>query len=84
MCFIILNFLYNYLGVILGMNIDVYNYLVNKLLSSNAFYHVNGTPEKRLLRIQEYAWYLYNNMGTEEFEILLQRVEINKRKNKKN
>lgn len=76
--------MYNYLGVILDMNIDVYNYLVDKLLGSNAFYHVNGTPEKRLARIQEYAWYLYNNMGTEEFESSLKQVEINKRKNKKN
>ena len=63
MCFIILNFLYNYLGVILGMNIDVYNYLVSKF-GSNAFI-MSMVPEKRLARLQEYAWFI-NNMGTED------------------
>ena len=75
--------MYNYLGVIVGMNIHIYDYLVRHLLKSNAFYHVNGTPEKRLMRIKEYAWLQYHDMTDADFERILRMIEI-ERKNKKN
>ena len=81
MCFILLNFLLNYLGVIIIMNMEIYDYIVRDLLKSNAFYWVNGTPEKRLMRIKEYAWHQYNNMSNTQFEILLRKIEINKKIN---
>lgn len=63
------------------MNMEIYDYIVRDLLSSNAFYWVNGTPEKRLMRIKEYAWHQYNNMSDTQFEILLRKIEINKKIN---
>ena len=64
------------------MNQDILNYIVNDLLKSNAFHWVNGTPEKRLMRIKEYALHRYNNMPIEQWENILKQIEINKRKNK--
>ncbi len=72
----------NYRGVIIYMNQDVLNYIVNDLLNSNAFHWVNGTPEKRLMRIKEFALHHYNNMPIEQWENILKQIEINKRKNK--
>ena len=72
------------MGVIIYMNMDVYNYIVKDLLSSNTFYCVNGTPEKRLIRIKQYAWIQYSNMSNEKWENILKQVEINKRKNNNN
>lgn len=69
------------MGVIIIMNMEIYDYIVRDLLSSNAFYWVNGTPEKRLMRIKEYAWHQYNNMSDTQFEILLRKIEINKKIN---
>lgn len=64
------------------MNKDVHNYIVRELLSSNTFYWVNGSPEKRLMRIKEYAWHLVTNMPVEQFERYLKKIEIeNKNKN---
>lgn len=63
------------------MNMEIYDYIVRDLLKSNAFYWVNGTPEKRLMRIKEYAWHQYNNMSDTQFEILLRKIEINKKIN---
>ncbi|NDG52848.1 MAG: hypothetical protein EBY39_07480 [Flavobacteriia bacterium] len=64
------------------MNKEVYEYIVKQLLNSNAFFTVNGTPEKRRIRIKEYAWHKYLNMDVFEFEQILKQIEINK-KNKK-
>ena len=72
------------MGVIIYMNMDVYDYIVKDLLSSNTFYWVNGTPEKRLVRIKQYAWIQYHNMSNQQWENILRQVEINKRKNNNN
>ena len=60
------------------MNMEIYDYIVKDLLSSNAFYWVNGTPAKRLMRIKEYAWHKYHNMDDADFERLYKKIEINK------
>ena len=66
------------------MNMEIYDYIVRDLLRSNAFYWVNGTPQKRLMRIKEYAWNQYHNMSDDKFEIINKKIEINKRKNNNN
>lgn len=66
------------------MNMEIYDYIVRELLKSNSFYWVNGTPEKRLMRIKEYAWHQYHNMSDAQFELLSKKIEINKRINKYN
>ena len=75
-------YLYEYIR--LYMNMDIYDYIVRELLRSNTFYYVNGTPQKRLMRIKEYAWHQYNNMSDDQFEIINKKIEINKRKNNNN
>lgn len=71
-----------YSVIYIGMNKEVHNYIVRDLLKSNAFYWVNGTPEKRLMRIKEYAWHQVTNMPVEQFERYLKKIEIeNKNKN---
>jgi len=62
------------------MNMEIYDYIVKDLLTSSAFYWVNGTPAKRLMRIKEYAWHKYHNMDDADFERLYKKIEINKKK----
>jgi hypothetical protein len=64
------------------MNREIYNYIIKDLENSNTFYWVNGTPEKRLMRIREYAWHLLTNMSDERYkhyELLIETIKKNKK-----
>lgn len=48
------------------INSKIYNYIVSSMQSSMCMYWVNGSPEKRNMRIDEYAKHKVNSMSTLE------------------
>lgn len=48
--------------------------LIQSMDKSLLFYFVNGTPEKRLFRIREFASHIYSKMTTVEKETLYEKL----------
>jgi len=62
------------------MNMQIYDYVVRDLIKANAFYSVNGTPNKRLMRIKEYAYYICKRMSCEQENDILKKIKQQKEK----
>lgn len=55
----------------------IINYLVSELIQSLTFNFVNGSPEKRLFRIKEFAFKQYNSLTEDERILILKKINNN-------
>lgn len=55
----------------------IINYLVSTFIQSLAFNFVNGSPQKRLFRIKEFASQKYNSLTEDERILILRKINNN-------
>jgi hypothetical protein len=55
----------------------IINYLVSTFIQSLAFNFVNGSPQKRLFRIKEFAFQKYDSLTEDERILILKKINNN-------